>query len=99
MNPFSSVIISRTIVKRLNMEISFASTLLVTHSKFADVYSLFEESVEEMDPSLVENFMRDVAGIKSKLDTWITLLHYEKEKKTFLDQQNIHRGFGLTHLK
>ena len=66
------------------MDISVASALLVTHSRFADVYSLFEETMELLPEAKVKEFMADVGDIRSKLDRWKTLFSYEKEKKSFL---------------
>lgn len=73
------------------MDISLASSLLMTHSRFADVYTLFEETAEELSSSMLKDFERDVQDIRKKLDDWKQLLTYEKEKKTFLDQ-NMLRG-------
>jgi len=64
----------------------------MTHSRFADVYSLFEETVEVLPDDLVKDFMKDVDEIKQKLDKWKTLFAYEKEKKTFLEQK-CHAGY------
>lgn len=68
------------------MDISCSTSLLMTHSRFSDVYSLFEETVEELPETVVKEFMRDIYDIRTKLDSWRTQFMYEKEKKSFLDQ-------------
>ena len=40
--------------------------------------------MELLPETVVEEFIRDVCAIRTKLDSWKTLFVYEKEKKTFL---------------
>jgi len=67
---------------------SYTSTLLLTHARFADVYSLFESIVEQLPEALKKEFINDVDQIRGKLDSWKALFTYEKEKVKFLNKRD-----------
>eukprot|EP00210_Caulerpa_lentillifera_P005208 g4975.t1 len=73
---------------------SFTSSLLMTHARFAEVYSLFESIVEQLPEALTKEFINDVDQIRGKLDSWKALFTYEKEKVKFLNKKDRRKSFS-----
>eukprot|EP00210_Caulerpa_lentillifera_P004557 g4347.t1 len=73
---------------------SFTTSLLLTHSRFADVYSLFESIVGQLPEALAQEFINEVEQIRGKLDSWKALFTYEKEKATFLTKKDRRKSYS-----